>query len=317
MNVVSLMHLKDQEERLVKAFPNLNFTFYKHPNEARLEVLEEADILISYHDELNETFLDKCHKLKLIAWFATGINNLPLEYIRNRNIKLTNAKGVHATQIAEYIFAYILYDIKQFKESIDAQDNRLFDTKIKPDTIYNKTILFLGTGMIPQRTAEIAKAFNMKVIGINTNGHSVKNFDEVYSIDNRREVLNKADFVVNVLPETEETFHLLKQEDFITMNKDVHFINVGRGTVVDEEILIEALETGEIRYASIDVFEEEPLNRNSRLFDLKNITITPHITGKDMHNTERCTEILITNLNSYMNNVESKLLNEINMQTGY
>nr|WP_263312859.1 phosphoglycerate dehydrogenase [Mammaliicoccus sp. Marseille-Q6498] len=317
MKVVSLMRLKDQEERLINEFPNIEFIFYKHPAEADDDVLSEADVLVSYHREVNEHFLDKCKNLKLIAWYATGVNRLPHEYIKNRNIKLTNAKGVHAIQIAEFIFGYILNDVKLFQETYEAQKQRVFKNKLSPDSIFGKTILFLGTGSIPKRTARIAKAFNMNVIGINTTGHEVEGFDEVYSIEERRNVFKKADFIVNVLPETDKTVHLLQSEDFKVMDDNVHFINVGRGTVLSEDILIEALEQKEIRYASIDVFENEPLDQSSKLYDLDNITITPHITGNDIHNIERSTDILIRNLSKMISNQETKLDNEVNIDAGY
>ncbi|MCD8762611.1 phosphoglycerate dehydrogenase [Mammaliicoccus sciuri] len=317
MKVVTLMRLKEQEERLKETFPNVDFIFYKHPNEARDEDLEDVDILVSYHGEVNPSFLDKCKNIKLIAWFATGVNQLPLDYIQDRAIKLTNARGVHAIQIAEFIFAYILNDIKLFRTSYEFQKKREFNHKLKPDSINEKTILFLGTGKIPQRTAEVAKAFNMKVIGINTTGHEVPGFAEVYSIEERRHVYHKADFIVNVLPETEETIHLLQKEDFKQMNEDTHFINVGRGTVVSESVLYEALSSKDIRYASIDVFEEEPLPENSLLYDLDNVFITAHITGNDLNNLKRSTDILIENLKHIKNDASDKLINIVNAEAGY
>lgn len=317
MKVVTLMRLKDQEERLKETFPNMEFTFYKHPNLADEEVLKDADVLVSYHSEVDESFLDKCKQLKLIAWFATGVNQLPLDYINKRNIKLTNAKGVHAIQIAEFIFAYILNDIKLFKETYESQKKRAFNHKLSPDSINDKTILFLGTGKIPERTAEVAKAFNMKVIGINTTGHDVSGFDEVYSIEERRQVFNKADFIVNVLPETEDTIHLLQKADFEHMKADAHFINVGRGTVVKEAVLVEALINKEIRFASIDVFEVEPLPATSKLYDMDNVFITAHISGNDRNNLKRSTDILVENLNQIINGNLKSLFNEVNSKAGY
>ena len=157
----------------------------------------------------------------------------------------------------------------------------------------------------------------MKVIGINTTGHDVPGFDEVYSIEERRHIYHKADFIVNVLPETEDTIHLLQKEDFKQMNEDTHFINVGRGTVVSESDLYEALDSKEIRYASLDVFEEEPLPENSRLYDLDNVLITAHITGNDLNNLKRSTDILIENLRHIENDESDKLINIVNSEAGY
>lgn len=317
MKIITLMRLKDQEERLVEQFPNIDFTFYKHPNVVEDHDLNDADVLIGYHKEVDEHFLRKCKNLKLIAWYATGVNNLPLEYIQSRGIKLTNARGVHAIQMAEFIFAYMLIDMKQFKETIEAQNSKKYLNKVEVETLYNQTILFLGTGAIPQRTASIAKAFNMNVIGINRTGHSVENFDEVYSIEERKEIFYKANFIVNILPETEETIHLLQEEDFKCMSRDAHFINVGRGTIVSEAVLTNALEQKLIRRASLDVFENEPLEDSSKLFTLDNVTLTPHITGNDKNNIKRCTDILVDNLQNNPNAHFENLYNQVNINNGY
>lgn len=317
MKVVTLMRLKDQEERLISAFPNIEFTFYKYPGEADERVLAEADVLVSYHSELNQMLLEKCKNLKLIAWYATGVNRLPLDYIEERGIILTNAKGVHAIQIAEFVFAYILNDIKLFKETYEAQKRHAFLNKLTPDSINEKTILFLGTGKIPQQTAKIARAFNMNIIGINTDGRHIDGFDEVYSIEERRHVFARADFIVNVLPETKETIHLLDEEDFKAMNNHAHFINVGRGTIISEAVLVEALKKEEIRFASIDVFEEEPLVETSQLYDMDNVMITPHITGNDKNNLIRSTDILIDNLKQLADKKNSTFKNVVNTKQGY
>lgn len=318
MKILSLMRLNDQEDRLIKEFPEHHFEFYKHPKEVVEDHLKDVDVLISYHSQVDESFLEKCNSLKLIAWYATGVNNLPLQYIEKNNIKLTNAKGVHAIQIAEFIFGYILNDVKLFKETYNAQLNKEYKHKLTPDSIYKKTVTFLGTGEIPKRTAKIAKAFDMHVVGINTTGHEVNDdFDEIYDIDNRKEAFKKADFVVNVLPETKRTSYLLNVKDFQNMKPSAHFINVGRGTVISEEDLIEVLNKDLIRKISLDVYEKEPLNPNSKLYDFSNVTLTPHITGNDENNYERCTDILIENLKNLNKKNNKQLINQVNLKVGY
>ena len=116
--------------------------------------------------------------------------------------------------------------------------------------------IVLGTGAIAQRTAKLAKAFDMKVIGVSKSGKQKKWFDEVHKIEYLSDLLEKGDIVINSLPETDETIHLIKYKDFENMKESAMFINVGRGTVVEEDTLIKALSNNEIRHAYLDVFEK-------------------------------------------------------------
>lgn len=119
----------------------------------------------------------------------------------------------------------------------------------------------MGTGAIAQRAAYLAKAFGMKVIGVSKSGKNVEQFDEVYTIEELDDVIEKANIIVNALPETEETIYLLKRKDFIQMDNNALFINVGRGTIVDEEVLINVLKDRLIRHAYLDVLKKNHLVR--------------------------------------------------------
>ncbi|AVQ33368.1 hydroxyacid dehydrogenase [Staphylococcus muscae] len=316
MLVVSLMRLGDEELALREQFPDVTFQFYKYPGELPLEIQKEMDVLISYHGAVDGAFIDAAPNLKWIAWYATGINSLPLKKLQERNILLTNGKGVHAQQLSEWLFAFILDDYKQLKTAYSEQKQKIYNHKRIGNTLEDTTILFLGTGVIPQRAAQIAKVFGMKTIGLNTSGHSVENFDETYAIDERKTVLKQADIVVNVLPETKYTQGLLEVTDFEAMKDDALFINLGRGSVVSTETLVHVLEKKYIRAAYLDVFEEEPLKPDSPLYTLDNVVLTSHITGNGASNKIKATNIFKRNLSVFLN--ETKLIeNEVDLNKGY
>lgn len=316
MLVVGLMRLDDQEARLQEAFPEVEFKFYKHPSELPKEVQQEMDVLISYHPEVNETFIENAPKLKWVAWYATGVNSLPFETLKEKGIKLTNAGGVHAQQLTEFLFAYILDDYKELKEIYAEQQEKVYNHKRVTPSVKDQHILFLGTGKIPQRAAQVAQTLGMKTLGLNTTGHAANYFDETYPISERQQVYEKADIVVNLLPETDDTRYLLTGEDFKAMNNHTLFVNLGRGTITTEAVIVDSLKNKAIRKAYLDVFEQEPLDSNSELYQLDNVFMTPHISGSNADNMKLATDIFSNNLKSFLNNGELTE-NEVNVDRGY
>ncbi len=302
MKVVSLKRLGDSEQRLKDAFPDIDFSFKKGLFQVEDEECKDIDILIGYSGQVDEAFLEKCPNLKWIAWYATGVNNLPLDYISEHNILLTNGRGIHAKQMSEFILAFILDDYKNMKQSFINQQNHVYDSKLTGKRVAGETVLFLGTGAIAQKTARLLEVMGVTNIGVNTSGHSADFFDKAYSMDELETAIAEADIVINALPETEDTYHLLVESHFKQMKDSALFINVGRGTIVDEDVLIEVLKREEIRHATLDVFENEPLDSNHPFYDMDNVTITAHITGNGTENYHEATDIFMTNLKHFLNN---------------
>src|SRR5699024_9842971 len=148
---------------------------------------------------LDEDFLKECPNLKWLAWYATGVNNLPLDYINNHNILLTNGRGVLAKQMSEFIMAFILYDYKKMKVSFINQTNKKYNSKLTGNTVRGDKPVFLGTCSIDQKTATVANAMDMTVQGVNTTGHLVDGFSKPYTINHLSQALEEADIVVNTL----------------------------------------------------------------------------------------------------------------------
>lgn len=316
VKVLSLNRLKDSEQLLEETFPETEFVFRKNVDEISEEDKKDADIVIGYSGKADQAFFEGMPNLKFIAWYAAGVNNLPLEYLAERDVLLTNASGIHAKQMSQFAFAYILDDYKQMRVSRHNQDNKVYDSKVTGRRLDGDTILILGTGNIPKEIAKLANAFEMKVIGINTTGHEVDGFDETYPLNALNEVLPKADIIINVLPETEDTYHLLKSEQFDAMKESALFINIGRGTIASEETIINALKEDKIRHAYLDVFEKEPLSEDSPLYELDNVSITAHITGNGKENFNEASQIFIRNFKHFLNNGDV-VENKVDLSKGY
>lgn len=296
MIIVSTVKLDERIEQLKEEFSEHTFISRDKLEQLTADDLQQVEVLIANETSLSKEQLEQMPNLKWLMWYVAGVNALPLDYLKERNIILTNARGVHKVQISEFIFAYMMEDYKNLLCYHELQQQKGYKTNIRHAELYGQTIAFLGTGEIPGRTAMIAKAFGMKTIGINTDGRAVEHFDEVYSIDERREAFEAADIIVNVLPETQQTIDLLSREDFEAMGQDALFINVGRGTVVKEELLVEVLKEKVIRKAALDVYYQEPLTTDNPLYELGNVIMTPHITGNSRHYNDRATDIFVRNL---------------------
>lgn len=316
MKIVSTINLKHIFDDLIKQYPEHVFIHRDGFDKLTTEDIETMDVIITYDSKLNEQVIKQAHNLKWIAWFAAGVNKLPLKTIAEKNIILTNARGVHKIQISEYIFSYIMTDYKNVIPYYNLQQERGYKTKIRHKELFESTICFVGTGEIPQYAAHLAQSFGMKVLGINTNGRAIDGFDKVFAIGERKEAFNTADIIVNVLPETKDTIDLLTLEDFEAMGEEALFINVGRGTITKEEVLIKALKENIIRKACLDVFYQEPLEPSNQLYELNNVIMTPHITGNSVNYNKRATAIFEENLNKGLSD-RANFVNLVDLNKGY
>lgn len=207
MKIVSLKRLGDIESELKNKYPDLEFSFFKKAEEIPEELKKELDILIGYSSGVDKAFIESCPNLKWIAWYATGVNNLPLEYIKERDIVLTNTRGVQAKQLAEFILAFILDDYKKMRTSYINQKEHKYDSTLTGRRLDGEKILFLGTGAIAQRAVKLLSPFDVEIVGVSKSGKEKPGFTETYKIEDLDNVIGKADIIINSLPETQETYH--------------------------------------------------------------------------------------------------------------
>ena len=156
----------------------------------------------------------------------------------------------------------------------------------------------------------------MKTIGCNRTGLNIPEMDETYKIDELLEQLPKADIVISMLPSTAETKYLLKEEHFAAMKSSAMFMNFGRGNVVEERVLVKALKDGQIEHAVLDVYEVEPLPTMSELWNLYNVTLSPHFSSHSSRYVERSLEIFKPSLSMWLEG-KTTLPNEIDLSRGY
>jgi phosphoglycerate dehydrogenase-like enzyme len=278
------------------------------------QYLQDTEVLISFR--CTREMLDASPNLKWIQAISAGVDSLPLDEIKRRGIILTNGRGIHRIHMSEYAIAVMISLSRNMHILMRNQLNSLWEHSVPQGEIYGKTLGILGLGSIGREIAKKASLFGMKVIGVKNNPEPVECVDEVYGSDNMDIIFRQSDYVLNLLPSTPETHRIINDKYFSLMKKDACFINMGRGKTVNEEELIEALRAGKFRAMASDVYYEEPLDKNSPLWSLDNVILTPHICGDSEKYEERAFEIIEHNMEAYVSK-NGQMMNLINLETGY
>ncbi|MFE8697186.1 D-2-hydroxyacid dehydrogenase [Cytobacillus sp. FJAT-53684] len=278
---------------------------------------QEAEVIAGWKKEMEKAILTGKTQLRWLQSWSAGVNSLPLQELESSNIHTTSANGVHAYPISETIFALMLALTRKIHTYVKNQQTKTWHHSSLNLEMHGKTMGLLGVGAIGKETAKLAKAFGMEVIGFRHSGKPVENVDRMYTLEALNDMLPLCDYVVVTLPYTKETHHLFGTEQFKLMKPSSFFINIGRGSIVVEQELIKALQDGEIAGAGLDVFEKEPLDTESPLWQHENVIITPHTAGSTEHYTKRVIEdIFIPNLKNYIQG-EIPSINLVNYQKGY
>ena len=253
-------------------FADLDFKACDNVEDAK-KYVEDCNIILGEPARVAPV-LDAAKRLQWVqsTWAGTDVLLSPN---KRTDYVLTGVKGVFGSQISEYVFAYILTLERNIFEVYENQKNRVWKN-IPYEGLDERLIGVCGLGSIGRHVAKMAGNFGMKVWGYKRTYEEVTEVDRVFSETDFQEFLAKPNYIVITLPNTSKTFHLFDYDAFLTMKSSAVLINVGRGSVVDENSLIRALEEKLIGGAILDVFKKEPLPEESPLWSLPNVIITPH-----------------------------------------
>lgn len=217
----------------------------------------------------------------------------------NRGVTFTRAADIWVEPMAQYIHAWVLAWSQGVEGQIDR--SRQHDwTQVIPDDVTARTIGIVGFGGIGRPTARIAQALGMRVLATRRTPGPAPDVDEMYTPDRLHEVLAESDYVVVCIPLTDDTRDLIGATEFAAMRPDAVMINVARGEIIDEDALADALTSGAIRGATLDVTRTEPLPTESPLWDLPNLVITAHQSGEGPRSEERLDALFLDNLERYV-----------------
>jgi len=269
--------------------------------------ISDADVVLLNKTVMDETVLSQAKNLKYIGIFATGFNMIDLAYCRAHGITVSNAGSYSTDAVAQTVFAFLLHhysrvaDYDAFVREGGWKNSPSFSPFVFPTfELAGKTIGIFGYGAIGRKVAQIAQAFSMKVIAVpHRIPQTVDPADPVTYTD-LDTMLGMADVVSVHTPLNDETRGLFDASRFAQMKPGAYFVNTSRGGVLDEEALRNALESGHLSGAGIDVLTLEPMRADCVLHGVKNLTTTPHVAWAPFETRVRLMDIVETNLKNFI-----------------
>lgn len=261
----------------------------------------EADVVLASGMWKND-LIPHAGKLKFIQSISSGMDQYSKELLGAKGIRLASAAGVNARAVAEHAIALILAIARRLPEARDNQHKKTWrgmigDLAQREDELGGKTLLVVGMGRIGSHLAKLAKAFDMKVVGIRRDPKAGANgADSIHGMGDLVKLVPDADFVALTCALTPETTGLMSAAAFAAMKPSSVFVNVARGKVADEAALTATMQAGKIWAAALDVTVDEPLPAASPLWTMPNVFITPHTAGETRAYEDNVLDILMENL---------------------
>ncbi|MFH1178720.1 MAG: D-2-hydroxyacid dehydrogenase [Candidatus Bathyarchaeota archaeon] len=282
-------------------------------------MMKETEVLFGYVPSEYQSDI-KLHfpRLRWMQSASAGIGwRVKSQGWADTDIDFTSSSGIHSTPLAEFCLMTMLMQVKDYNHIAEEKERRHWQRTCTTE-LRGKTLAIIGLGRVGGEIARLSRCFGAQVLATKRHVEGIDpesvNVDKLYPHSELRQMLGEADFVVLIVPETEETRGLLGREEIASMKKGAYLINISRGTVVDEPALIEALQSGRLSGAALDVFWDEPLPKDSPFWDIPNVIVSPHSASTaDTENT-KLTEIFCDNYHRYIegkplrNLIDKKLL---------
>ncbi len=306
--------------RLQKDFPQVNVVNSISDAETEPQITD-AEAVIAWR--LTPEAARAARKLRWLHSTSAAVNQLLYPEIVDSDVVLTNGSEVHGAAVAEHILALILALAKKLPEAARFQQKHfwaqqeLYRDEPRPKEIAGAVLGLIGLGHIGSETARRASALGMRVIGLREHPErgGPEGVEKVLGPGDLQALLSESDFVVLTTPVTPKTRNLITAGRIAQMKPDARLLNVGRGQLIDEAALVQALRERRIAGAALDVFAEEPLPPDSPLWDMEHVLITPHVAINSEKQWERQYALVAENLRRYLNH--QPLLSVVNKKRGY
>lgn len=306
-------------ERLQQDFPGhqvIQLQNYDHVPEE----IADTDVFIGW--SLRPQQFVAAGKLRWIHSPAAAVHQLMFPELVRSNVVVTNSTGIHGPVVAEHAIAVLLALAKRLPQAMQHQgkkfwsQDQLWHERPRPREVADATVVVIGMGSIGREFTTRARALGMKVLAVRENpGKGPDGADEVFNPGELDQVLPRADYVLLCTPVTPATAAIINAARLKLMKPDAYLINVGRGPLVDEAALLQALKDRQIAGAALDVFNEEPLPADSPFWSLDNLLITPHTAAVTERLWERHYRLIAENMRRFL--AGKPLLNEVDKTRGY
>lgn len=283
--------------------------------EALEAALPELEVLVISGLWRNE-LLERAPRLRFIQSISAGTDQFDRERLRARGVRLASAAGVNANAVAEHALALLLALTRRLPEACANQARRhwrgmLGDLRLREQELAGQTLVLVGLGRIGNRIAELARAFGLRVLAVRRDPSAGPGAaHSVHGLAALPELVTEADLLLLACPLTPETEGLVGRELLARLKDGALLVNVARGRCVDEPALLEALASGRLAGAALDVACEEPLPATSPLWTAPNLLLTPHTAGETRAYEERVLDLLVENV-ARLARGEARLVNEV------
>lgn len=298
--ILNLLPVTEEEKRQFEALaPDAVHTYAGRRSVTQAQ-LDKATVIFGWPREGD---LKRAPNLK---WFQTmwaGADEYLEEGVLPSGVTLTSSSGSNKRSVAEHMLASVLSLCRRLPQYRDSQREHIWSDEGKMKTLLDATVLVVGTGNIGALFAQMCKAMGAYTIGVKrTVTGAVEGFDEVYPVEKLDELLPRADVVAMVLPHSPQTQGMMGKKQFDAMKEDAIFINCGRGSAVDAGALAQVMKEGKLWGAALDVTQPEPLPKDSPLWDIPNLLLTPHVAGGMRLEITRaaCVKMAMDNLERYL-----------------
>ena len=258
------------------------------------QLLGDVDIVFG---RLRPAQFSQAGRLKWLQGTSAGMDWAKRPEVRNHLAVLTNAR-IHAVPIGEHLFGMLLMLTRNLHLAYRRQQAHNWEKPSRQavGSLWGRTLCVIGLGQIGRRCAKLGKVHGMRVIGVRRRPRPTPHVEKVFGQDQLCEALALADVAMAVIPGTDETRNFIGQEAFKAIKPGACFLNAGRGRTVDTDALLEALRSGRVASAGLDVIEPEPLPPEHPLWDMPNVLITPHYSGLHPQNAQRAGRVFLNNL---------------------
>ncbi len=300
-------HAEIYRDRLQAEFPTLQFVLAHKASELPADIAD-IDVLISFGIELKDEFYRRAARLKWVQCLATGVDHVLRCPSLEPETLLTSGRGIHGVPMRETIVFLMMGVARDVRRLAEAQKAHVWERRYW-SLFCGKTAVIVGVGVIGIATAKLLKAFEMKVVGVTRTPRAIEGLDEIMPTDKLKEAAARADYLINILPATNDNLLLFDGAVFAAMKPSAYYISAGRGQTVDEPALIEALRGRRIAGAGLDVFQTEPLPADSPFWDLPNAFVLPHLGGYTSEYEDLIMPLIIENMRHFLAGRQSEMQN--------
>jgi phosphoglycerate dehydrogenase-like enzyme len=295
------------KQMLLERFPQLKIDVVGHHSLVD-PYIPDIDILLCFSPPMADHVVRDAKRLKWIQALGTGVDNIVDLPSLDKEVLVTNVRGIHGAPVSEAALAYMLSLARDMPRAVHEQDQAQWQ-RWPSQLLTGKTVGILGVGLIAEYLAPVCKGLGMTVIGFTGTPRETKGFDRMLARDKLIKVAPELDFLVALVPLSAETRNMVGRALFKAMKSSAYLINVARGGVVDEPALIEALETGEIAGAALDVFSQEPLPPDNPIWKAKNVQIFSHLGGYSLGYEDRAMPTIAGNMACFLEGRPKHMIN--------